>query len=129
MFTLCSWQGILDTTICDKVCQWLAAGRWFPPDTPVSSTNKIDRLNIAEILLIVVLNTINQTILQCIKLYNVISQKPVYSMSYHGNQSISMSYHRNQSIPFHITETSLFHVISQKPVYSMSLFSFKFTSK
>jgi uncharacterized protein (UPF0297 family) len=48
-------------------------------------------------------------------LFHVISQKPVYSMSYHGNQSISMSYHTNQSIPCHITETSLFHVISQKP--------------
>ena len=32
--------GILDTTLCDKV-QWLAAGLWFSPDTPVSSTNKI----------------------------------------------------------------------------------------
>jgi hypothetical protein len=29
--------GILNTTLCDKVCQWLAAGRWF---SPVSSTNK-----------------------------------------------------------------------------------------
>ena len=26
--------------ISDKVCQWLAAGRWFSPGTPVSSTNK-----------------------------------------------------------------------------------------
>ena len=23
-----SWRGILDTTICDKVCQWLTTGRW-----------------------------------------------------------------------------------------------------
>jgi len=23
---------------CDKVCQWLATGRWFSPRTPVSST-------------------------------------------------------------------------------------------
>jgi hypothetical protein len=22
-------QGVLDTTLCDKVYQWLAAGRWF----------------------------------------------------------------------------------------------------
>jgi hypothetical protein len=22
-------QGVLDTTLCDKVCQWVAAGRWF----------------------------------------------------------------------------------------------------
>jgi hypothetical protein len=43
--------------------QWHAAGRWFFPGTPVSSTNKTGRLDIAEILLKVVLNTINQTIL------------------------------------------------------------------
>jgi hypothetical protein len=24
-------QAALDTTLCDKVCQWLAAGRWFSP--------------------------------------------------------------------------------------------------
>jgi hypothetical protein len=36
-------------------------GRWFSPDTPVSSTIKIDRHNITEILLKVALNTINQT--------------------------------------------------------------------
>jgi hypothetical protein len=33
-------------------------GRWFSPDTPVSSTNKTDRHDINEILLKVVLNTI-----------------------------------------------------------------------
>jgi hypothetical protein len=26
-------RGIVDTTLCDKVCQWLAAGRWFSPGT------------------------------------------------------------------------------------------------
>jgi hypothetical protein len=25
--------GILDITLCDKVCQWLATGLWFSPDT------------------------------------------------------------------------------------------------
>ena len=49
------------TTLCDKVCQWLATGRWFSPGPPVYSTNKTDRHDIAEILLKVVLNTINQT--------------------------------------------------------------------
>ena len=34
--------------LCYKVCQWLAAGRWFSPDTPVSSTNKTDRHDIAD---------------------------------------------------------------------------------
>jgi len=37
-----SLRGALDTTVCDKFCQWLAAGRWFSPATPVSSTNKTD---------------------------------------------------------------------------------------
>jgi hypothetical protein len=46
-----AWRGVLDTTLCDTVCQWLATGRWF---SPVSSTN------ITEILLKVALNTINQ---------------------------------------------------------------------
>ena len=45
------------TTLCDKVCQWLAAGRWISPGTPVSSTNKADRHDIIEILLKVALST------------------------------------------------------------------------
>jgi len=44
-------RGVLDTTFCDKVRQLLATGRWFSPDTPVSSTNKTDRHDIIEILL------------------------------------------------------------------------------
>jgi hypothetical protein len=51
--------GVLDTTLCDKVCQWLVAGRWFSPGTPVSSDNKTYRYDIANyILLKVALNTI-----------------------------------------------------------------------
>jgi hypothetical protein len=38
------------------------AGRWFSPGTPVSSTNKTNCYDIAEILLKVVLNAINQTL-------------------------------------------------------------------
>jgi hypothetical protein len=53
-----SWRVVLDTTLCDKVCQWLAAGRWFSSGTPISSTNKTDRHLIAEILLKVALDTI-----------------------------------------------------------------------
>jgi len=48
-------------TLCDKVCQWLATGRWFSPGPPVYSTNKTDRHDITEILLKVALNTIKQT--------------------------------------------------------------------
>jgi hypothetical protein len=54
-------RGVLDTTLCDQVCQWLATGRWFSPDTQVSSTNKTDHHNITEILLKVELNTITLT--------------------------------------------------------------------
>ena len=52
-----SGEVYLDTTLCDQVDQW------FSPGTPVSSTNKTDRHDIAEILLKVALNTINQTII------------------------------------------------------------------
>ena len=54
--------GVLDTTLCDKVCQWLAAGRWFSAGASFSSTNKIDRHDITEILLKVALNTITLTL-------------------------------------------------------------------
>jgi hypothetical protein len=47
-----SWRGVLYTTLCVKVCQWLATGLSF---SPVSSTNKTDSYDITEILL----NTIN----------------------------------------------------------------------
>ena len=50
-------QVVLDTTLCDKVCQLLATGWWFSPGTPVSSTNKTDRHDITEILFKVALNT------------------------------------------------------------------------
>jgi hypothetical protein len=46
-----SWRGVLDTTLCDNVCQWFAAGRWFYPGTLFSSINKTDRHHITEILL------------------------------------------------------------------------------
>ena len=58
-----SWRDVIDTTLCDKVCQWLATGQWFSLITPVTSTNK------TEILLKVVLNIMNQkqmcTMLTC----------------------------------------------------------------
>ena len=60
--TLWDWipprRGVLDTTLCGKVCQWLAAVLWFFPDTPVSSTNKTDCHDITEILLKVASSTI-----------------------------------------------------------------------
>jgi len=41
---------------CDKVCQWLVAGRWFFPGAPVSSIKLT--ATITEILLKVALSTI-----------------------------------------------------------------------
>jgi hypothetical protein len=42
-------RSVLNTTLCDKDCQWLAAGRWAFPGIPVSFTDKIDRHDITEI--------------------------------------------------------------------------------
>jgi hypothetical protein len=52
---------VLNTTLCDEICQWLAAGLWISPGTPVSSTNEMGRYDIAEMLLKVGLNTITLT--------------------------------------------------------------------
>jgi hypothetical protein len=49
------------TTLCDKICQWLATAVWISLGPPISSTNKTDRHDITEILLKVALNTIKQT--------------------------------------------------------------------
>ena len=57
-FKSCSSRAVLDTALCDKVCQCLTAGRWFSPGTPVSSNNKTYRYYIVEILLKVALKTI-----------------------------------------------------------------------
>jgi hypothetical protein len=43
-----------------QVNQLLAHGRWFSPGTPGSSTTKTGRHDVAEILLKVALNTLNQ---------------------------------------------------------------------
>jgi hypothetical protein len=52
----CSWLGVLNTTLCDKVRQLLATGQWFSPGTLVSFTNKTDCHDITEIWLKVALN-------------------------------------------------------------------------
>ena len=54
---------VLDATLCDKVCHWLVTGRWFSLGHLVSSINKTDCHNIAEILLKVALNIITLTLM------------------------------------------------------------------
>jgi hypothetical protein len=70
-------RGVLDTTLCDKVCQSFAAGPWFSLGTLLSSTNKADRHDIAEILWKVVLNTITLTLQLLLK----IKQLPLHGTS------------------------------------------------
>ena len=52
---------VLDPTLCDNFFQWLVAGRWFSPGTPIS-TNKTDRYDISEKKLKVALSTITITL-------------------------------------------------------------------
>jgi len=62
-----SLRRVLDTTLCDKVCQSLEAGLWVFLGTAVFSTNKTDRHDITEILLKVALNTIILTLSYSVK--------------------------------------------------------------
>ena len=54
-------EGVLDTTLCDNVCQW------FSLNIPVSNINKTNHHDIAEVLLKVALNTITLTLGQLCK--------------------------------------------------------------
>ena len=59
--------GVLNTTLCDKVCQWLTIGRLFSLGTLVSSTNKTYPHDRTEILLKVSLSTKTLTLIaRCI---------------------------------------------------------------
>jgi len=40
-FESCSWRVVLYTTLCYKICQWLAASWWFYPGTLVSPPIKL----------------------------------------------------------------------------------------
>jgi hypothetical protein len=63
------------TTLCDKVCQWLATGWWFSPGPPVYSTNKNDLHDRTEILLKVALNTIKQVYFLLLSLLYIFIKK------------------------------------------------------
>jgi hypothetical protein len=65
----------LDTTLCDKNSQWLAAGRWFSLGSPVSSTNKSDRQDVTAILLKVAFNTIILTLILFMSNRNNLKEK------------------------------------------------------
>jgi hypothetical protein len=65
-----------------KVYQLLAHGRWFSPGTPASSTTKIGRHDIVEILLKVALNTKNQS-----------NQSIILVERYNKNVGVEISWH------------------------------------
>jgi hypothetical protein len=83
-------RNLLDTTLCDKVCQWLATVGLFSPSTPVSSTNKTDRHDITEILLKVALNTLPLTFTS----YRIFTSKEWKTMQY--NKSRKYKYVSNK---------------------------------
>ena len=59
-FTTTNAISVIDTPLCDKVCQWLKSGGWLSLGTPVSPIIKTDRHDLTDILLKVVLNSITQ---------------------------------------------------------------------
>ena len=64
------------------LCQWLATGRRFSPGPPVSSTNKINRHDITEILWV-----------ECaVKHYNSLLTTGVSDEGYSRNQSCTLNY-------------------------------------
>ena len=82
------------TTLCDKVSQWLVAGRWFSPGPSVSSINKTDHHDITKILLKVALDT-RELHLPSICLHAIKKEKKINSfLSNWPNNRIIMKYHR-----------------------------------
>ena len=60
-----SLRGVLDTTLCVNVFQWLVAHCWFSPCTPVFSIIKTYLHDITEILLKVALSNISTNKTDC----------------------------------------------------------------
>jgi hypothetical protein len=83
-------RGALDTTLCDKVYQWLVAGRCFFPESPVSSTNKTDHTDITEILLKVGLTTITLTLIHSHCIGTTEDTIPIIILSFISNLCLSL---------------------------------------
>jgi len=112
-----SGRGVQCTTLCHKVSQWLATGRWFSTGTPISFTNKTDPHDITEILLKVELKTIqptNQSI--C---WKISSARHVCSCTffriYKWNVALKPSTFTNLN---NVSNTLLFSVLTHKLIHS-----------
>jgi hypothetical protein len=107
--------GVLDTTLCDKVGQILAAGRWSSPVTPVSSTNKTDRYDINEILLKVKLNTITSNVYWCTNdLFKYTARILIYQMYY---AYLSFLYSNRLLLPFIQVANCVFKMVRNIVLY------------
>jgi hypothetical protein len=109
-FEPCSCRGVLDITLCDKVCQLPVTGCWFYPSNPVSSTNKTDRHNITDILLKVAIHIINNKLQTFHERFyiNIQSQainNSLFSYQYQNSEE-TKNYNLNNHINFCVTGLS-----------------------
>jgi hypothetical protein len=114
-------RGVLDTPLCDKVCQYLAVGLWFSKGTPIFSTKKTDRPDLAEILLKLALNTITITLIHIWSLYLNLSKEATIT------HYIKLNIHYiidKRYFPFN----NFLRVMVFKPTYSTFLASSQFTT-
>ena len=96
-----SWQDVLGTTSCDKVCHWLTAGLWFSPDTPVFSTNNTDHhdIRVTEIFLKVALHTIYLTLTYFLDMLFTENHHMIYGITWYYLEHIcSQLYQQSISI-------------------------------
>jgi hypothetical protein len=84
----------------DKVYQLLAHGRWFSPGTPVSSTTKTGRHEIAEILLKVALNKKNPKKINLITL-SLIHNNATYLVYPEYRSGVTLSIRYVRSVLYH----------------------------
>ena len=106
-----------DTTLCDSVCQWSRAGRWF---FPVFSTYITDHHEKVEALLKVALNTITQTHPYC----HVVYSQNVYTERQKGFEfsiaSIAEVYNNAEGlcVPLYIISTCTVYRINNADIWS-----------
>jgi len=84
------------TVASDKVYQLLANGLWFFPGSPASSTTKIGRHDIAEILLKVALNTVINQSISNLRLFIIPSQAIIVIPPCYVNKHMYRLYSRVQ---------------------------------
>jgi hypothetical protein len=84
------------TILCDKVCQWLATGRWFSLCPLVSSTNKTDSHYRTEIVLKVALSTIKQITNK----HNLVSNRTYLSLDWVHSHYACICIRKWQSVTY-----------------------------